>query len=82
VSIFSGLILTVAFLLVFVLASIPNFASMGSQGVGWAMIGLYVAVVFFFPLTTVSSFVSMLVSQVFPPTEDRTKRGWATRYTP
>jgi hypothetical protein len=82
VSIFSGIILTVVFLLVFVLASIPSFTSMGSEGVGWAMVVLYVTVVFFFPLTTVSSFVSMLVSQVFPPTEDRTKRGWTTRFPP
>ena len=82
VSILSGLILTVVFLLVFVLASIPNFTSMGSQGMGWAIVGFFGSAMFLFPLTAVSSFVSMLVSQVFPPTEDRTKRGWTTRYPP
>lgn len=76
VSFFSGLILTVAFLLVFVFASISRFASMSSQEVGWVIVGLYAGAVFYFPLTAVSSFVSMLISQAFPPTEDRTRRGY------
>ena len=74
VSVFSGFILTAAFLLVFVISAIPSLGSMGSQGLGWAIVGLIYGFAYCFLITAISSFISIVISQFFPLADSPTRR--------